>query len=157
MSERSIDDEQRQSIEIGTIVTSNHRTVEVLGLSTESKFLQLLGHVESSLVGYAILVPGDNPPDLAYLGYLINSLKRKFDIPHVIATYQRAGEKSMPLDVLRYSLKMEENEQLVEVNVGEVDSIKHLLNQLIPPKYVKEPKSMEYETQNLAPSQDENV
>ncbi|MFQ5769119.1 MAG: hypothetical protein ACE5HX_01185, partial [bacterium] len=132
-SAKSISLDGVQSIELGKIVTPAQHKLEILGLSTERKFIQMLDKVAASLVGYIVLVVGDHSSNFGYLAYLINSLKKKFTVPHVVAVYHPTGKKSIPLDVIRYSLKMDEIEQIVDINVQNMDSIKYLLKQLKPP------------------------
>lgn len=134
-SEKVIDSENGHSFELGKIITSNQRVVEVFGLSTQNKYLQLFERISGSMIGYVLLVAGDDPPDLGYLGYLTNSLKSKFAVPHIIAVYHPAGKKPMPLDILRYTLKIDESEQLAELDAKDIGSVRHVLEQLVPPKY----------------------
>lgn len=124
-----------RAIEIGKISTANNCTLEVIGLSTESKFLEMLHQMAETLIGYVVLIRGDNTANLGYAGYLINSLKQRLDAPHVVAVYQTTKNRSIPLDVVRYSLRMDESEQLVQIEVEDSHSVKHLLKQLKRPDY----------------------
>lgn len=133
--DKTIDPSTSQSIELGKIETPKQHSLEILGISSEAKFLQMLDQLANTLIGYIILIWGESSSNLGYMGYLINSLKVKFKVPHVIAVYDTAQKKSVPLAVIRYGLKLDESEQLVDFNISEVESIKHLLRQLIPPIY----------------------
>jgi len=82
-------------------------------------------------------VPSDDSASLGYFGYLINSLREEFIKPHVVAVYTPAGSKRIPLDFVRYTLKLNENEQIVDLNVADPDSLMNLLKQLEAPMYLK--------------------
>ncbi|MFQ5674686.1 MAG: hypothetical protein ACE5G1_02215, partial [bacterium] len=135
VSSKIIDPVQKQSIELGRVLTPSNRALEIFGLSTERNFLQMLEQFESRLLAYVILVTASSSSNLGYLGYLINSLKSKLDVPSVIAVYQPPETNPIPLDFIRYSLNMDEQEQLVSINIHELDSVTHVLNQLKPPEY----------------------
>lgn len=121
-------------LEIGKVITAQQKELEIIGISPERKFLQVLEEVESSLLAYIILIVGDTSNSLSYLGYLVKSLETKFKVPHVMAVYRPSDKKKIPLDFIRYSLKLDDDDQIVDVCIDDVDSIKHLLNQLIPPQ-----------------------
>lgn len=140
LSSKKIDSGHEHSIELGRVKTPSNRTMEIFGLSTERTFLQMLDQFESQLVGCIILAIADNSSNLGYLGYLINSLKGKLNAPFVIAVYQPPGTNPIPLDFIRYSLNLDEKEQLVTLNVSELDSVTHVLNQLKPPEYNNPPE-----------------
>ncbi len=128
------------TFEFGKIVTSGKQNLEIIGVSTEREFLQMLEKFSSSMVGYIVLLGAQSLKNLGYMGYLINSLKKQINLPRVIATMQGGNKKSIPLDVVRYTLRLDENEQLAEVDLQEVDSVKHLLRQLQPPAHPNRPK-----------------
>ncbi|MFQ5822632.1 MAG: response regulator [bacterium] len=136
-STKTIEQTAEQSIELGKIETPNQHTLEILSISTETRFLQMLDQLSTTLIGYVVLVAGENSSNLGYMGYLINSLKVKLKVPHVVAVYYPSEKKSMPLDIIRHGLQLNEDEQLVEIDIRGVESIKHLLTQLIPPEYSK--------------------
>src|SRR3970282_1103940 len=98
---------------------------------------QILDQAALSIVAYIILVIGDNSTSLKYLGYLANSLKTKYKDPHIVAVYRPANIKKIPLDFIRYSLNLDENDQIIDVDVDDPASVKYLLNQLIPTKSLK--------------------
>ncbi|MFQ5650771.1 MAG: response regulator [bacterium] len=123
------------TIEIGKVETSGKRVVEVLGLSTERKFLQMVEQVSSNVLAYVFLVVGENSARLRYFGYLINSFRGKMNAPFVVAVYHPEDRRRVPLDVIRYSLNLGENEQIVDVDVTAPDSVKYLLSQLQAPNY----------------------
>ena len=135
VSTKVIESERGQSIELGKVTTPSNRTMEIFGLSTERKFLQMLDQMESKLIGLVILVVANNSANLGYLGYLINSLKERLSAPFVIAVHQPQDTNPIPLDFIRYSLNLDEKEQLVNIKLSELDSVTHVLNQL---------KSLEY-------------
>ncbi|HEX9654681.1 MAG TPA: DUF4388 domain-containing protein, partial [bacterium] len=127
------------TFELAKIVTPNQRALEILGVSTERKFLQMIEQIAASLLAYVILIGDQNLSNLGYTGYLINSLKRQFSaIPHVIVFMQSKTKRSIPLDVVRYTLKLDEKEQLLESNPQDLESVKHLLLQLQSPTPVHE-------------------
>ncbi len=132
-STRQID--SSSSLLLGKMATGNDYTVEVVGLSTEKKFLQLLHQVSDKMIGCIILVVGDSSTGLGYLGYLLNSLKGTLKAPSVVAVYQPEGERRVPLEFIRYSLKMDEGEQIMEIHLTEPDSLQHMLAQLQAPAY----------------------
>jgi len=86
-------------------------------------------------LAYIFLVVGENSSRLRYLGYLINSIKDKLRVPFVIAVYHPENKRRVPLDVIRYSLGLEDNEQIVDIDVSSPNSVKHLLGQLRKPRY----------------------
>lgn len=135
---KTLDQNGALSFELAKIVTPNRRAIEILGISTERKFLQMLEPLSKSLIGYVILINDQNLSNLGYTGYLINSLKRQFTVPHVIVMIQSKSKRAIPLDVVRYTLKLDEKEQLLEVDVNDVESVKHLLQQLQPPDSYQE-------------------
>jgi len=137
VSTKVIESERGQSIELGKVTTPSNRTMEILGLSTERKFLQMLDQMESKLIGFVILVVANNSSNLGYLGYLINFLKERLSAPFVIAVYQPLDTTPIPLDFIRSSLNLDEKEQLVNIKLSELDSVTHVLNQLKPPEYTQ--------------------
>jgi len=137
VSTKVIESERGQSIELGKVTTPSNRTMEIFGLSTERKFLQMLDQMESKLIGLVILVVANNSSNLGYLGYLINFLKERLSAPFVIAVHQPLDTTPIPLDFIRYSLSLDEKEQLVNINLSELDSVTHVLNQLKPPEYTQ--------------------
>jgi len=137
VSTKVIESERGQSIELGKVTTPSNRTMEIVGLSTERKFLQMLDQMESKLIGFVILVVANNSSNLGYLGYLINFLKERLSAPFVIAVHQPPDTNPIPLDFIRYSLNLDEKEQLVNINLSELDSVTHVLNQLKPPEYTQ--------------------
>ncbi len=134
-SAKPISSDGSESFEVGRIVTSRKHKLELLGLSTERKFLQMLDQMSPPLMGYIILVSGGKSSNLGYFGYLVNSLKQKFKVPHVVAVYHPSQNKPIPLDIIRHLLRIDAKEQLVEIDVQEIESIKHLLKQLKTPEY----------------------
>ena len=143
---------EQAAIEVARLKGAGGQSLEVLGISTAATSLKLLDDGTTTLLGYVLLVSGDDPPDLGYLGYLINSLKRRVTAPHVVAVYYPSGKKTMPLDVIRYSLKMNEHDQLIEVDAYSIESIAQLLQQLIPPKRPPEPRVQKREHPRPAPA-----
>ena len=137
VSSKAVDSAKEHSIESGKIITPSNRTMEIVGLSTERKFLQMLDQMESKLIGFIILVVANNSANLGYFGYLINSLKERLSAPFVIAVHQPSDTNPIPLDFIRYSLNLDEEEQLVSIKLSELDSITHVLNQLKPPEYTQ--------------------
>ncbi len=137
VSTKVIESERGQSIELGKVTTPSNRTMEILGLSTERKFLKMLDQMESKLIGFVILVVANNSSNLGYLGYLINFLKERLSAPFVIAVYQPLATTPIPLDFIRSSLNLDEKEQLVNIKLSELDSVTHVLNQLKPPEYTQ--------------------
>ena len=152
VSTKVIESERRQSIELGKVTTPSNRTMEIFGLSTERKFLQMLDQMESKLIGLVILVVANNSANLGYLGYLINSLKERLSAPFVIAVHQPLDTNPIPLDFIRYSLNLDEKEQLVNIKLSELDSVTHVLNQLKPPEYTQphSPQDSQKRVQNQA-------
>lgn len=130
-----------ERLEIGKLVTPKERTLEVIGLSTEQRFLQLIEQVANTLIGYIVLITGDEPSNLKYVGYLISSLKKKFQKPHVLAIVRDSNSRKVPLDFVRYSLQMSESEQIVEVDVSDAESLTHLIEQLKIPQYLEKDAS----------------
>ncbi len=123
------------TIELGKLRTAGNRIVEVFGLSTERKLLQLMDEMADDTLAYIFLVVGENSSRLRYLGYLINSIKDKLRVPFVIAVYHPEDKRRVPLDVIRYSLGLEDNEQIVDIDVSSPNSVRHLLGQLRKPRY----------------------
>ncbi len=144
VSTKEIDPERGQSIELGKVITPSNRTMEIFGFSTERKFLQMLEQMEHELVGFVVLVVANNSANLGYLGYLIKSLKERLSAPFVIAVHQPPDTNPIPLDFIRYSLNLDEKEQLVSIKLSELDSVTHVLNQLKAPEYTRP-----YPTQDL--------
>lgn len=126
---------QRDAMEFTSMAGSGEKRVEVLGLPTERKFLQMLETSETSVLGYIFLVVGENSAKLRYLGYLLNSLKGKLSAPFVVAVYHPEDKRRVPLEVIRYALNLGEREQLVDVNIMNTSSIYNLISQLQPPGY----------------------
>jgi len=93
----------------------------------------MLDHLSSSLIGYLLLLVADNSTNFGYLGYLVNSLKNKFSVPNVIAVYHPQDSKPVPLDFIRYSLNLDDDEQIVELDSMEIEPLQALLKQLQPP------------------------
>ncbi len=125
---------KKDLLEIGKVTTSQQKELEIVGISPERKFLQVLEEAKSSLLAYIILIVGDTSNSLSYLGYLVKSLEAKFKVPHVMAVHRPSDKKKIPLDFIRYSLKLDDDDQIVDVCINDVGSIKHLLKQLIPPQ-----------------------
>lgn len=130
---KSLDQNDSLSFEFAKINTPGQRAIEILGVSTERRFLQMIEQLSGTLIGYVILIGDQNLTNLGYTGYLMNSLKRQFPVPHLIVMIQSNRKRTIPLDVVRYTLKLEEKEQLLEVDVRDPESVKHLLQQLQPP------------------------
>ncbi len=123
------------TMDIGQITTPEKRRLEIIALSTEQRYFQMLEPISDSLVGCVVLIKGENPANLKYTGYLINSLKKKIQAPYVVALVRADGERKIPLDFVRYSLQMDDNEQLIEIDVTDPDSLAHLIGQLQSPSY----------------------
>ncbi len=117
-------------IELGRVKLAGERTVEIMGLSTERRFLQIIDQVSSTLLGYVVLVVGYNTSSLNYLGYLLNSLRNSLKVAHIIAVYQPESQRRIPLDFLRYSLQLDDSEEIVEFRPEDPVSIEYLLKQL---------------------------
>ncbi|RMF68573.1 MAG: DUF4388 domain-containing protein, partial [Calditrichaeota bacterium] len=132
---RFLDGEQSGSIEFGKIGIGPQQSLEVLGIPTERKYLPLLEQLSATLVGYIVLVVGDNSSNLGYMGYLVNSLKSTFAQAGLVCVYHPSGRKHMPLDFIRYSMNMDEGDQIVELRDFELTSLKEMLDQLKPPMY----------------------
>jgi hypothetical protein len=137
-TDKTIESSGEQSVEFGKIETPKQRSLEILGVSMETRFLQILEQMSTTIIGYIVLIEAEDSSNLGYMGYLINSMKAKFKVPHLVAVYYPTDQKSIPLAVIRYGLKLDEYEQLVDFDTREVESIKHLLRQLIPPDYSKD-------------------
>jgi len=152
VSTKVIDSERGQIIELGKVITPSNRTMEIFGLSTERKFLQMLEQMESKLIGFIILVIANNSANLGYLGYLVNSLKERLSAPFVIAVHQPLDANPIPLDFIRYSLNLDEKEQLVSIKLSELDSITHVLSQLKPPEYTKPHSTQDSQKRSQSPA-----
>ncbi len=125
----------KDSMELARLSGSQNRRVEVLGLSTERKFLQMLDIGKRRMLGYVFLVVGENSAKLRYLGYLLNSLKGKLNAPFAVAVYHPEDKRRVPLEVIRYALNLGEREQIVDVDIMDRNSIHHLMRQLQPTQY----------------------
>jgi CheY-like chemotaxis protein/signal recognition particle receptor subunit beta len=130
---KTLDQNGGLTFELARLTTPGQRGIEILGVSTERKFLQMIEQLSDTMIGYVVLIGDSNISNLGYAGYLINSLKRQLDVPHVIVTIQSKNKRAVPLDVVRYTLKLDESEQLLEVDVRDLEAVKHLLIQLQPP------------------------
>jgi len=130
---KSLDSDDGPTTEIARLQTASEKKFEIVGISTEKRFVQMLNQLSKTLVGYLLLVVADNSANLGYLGYLINSLKQNFSVPNVIAVYHPPDSKPIPLDVIRYSLNLDDNEQIVELETLDTESLHDLLKQLQPP------------------------
>ena len=71
-SVKTIDSDANLTLELAKISTENGHTLEILGLSTENRFLQMLTHLQDSLVGYIVAVAGNDSSKMGYIGYLTN-------------------------------------------------------------------------------------
>jgi len=123
----------RDEIEIGRLQTSDKHVLEIIGLSTEKRFLQILESISETVLGYIVLVASDHATSLSYLGYLLNSLKSSLTVPHLVAVYQPENQRRIPVDFVRYSLNLPNEEQIVEVKPTDTDSLLYLLKQLQKP------------------------
>ena len=123
----------QDDIEIGRLQTSREHMLEIIGLATEKRFLQILEQISGTLLGYVVLVASDHSSSLSYLGYLLNSLKSTLTVPHLIAVYQPENQRRIPIDFVRYSLNLQNEEQIVEVKPTDPDSVRYLLKQLQKP------------------------
>lgn len=130
---KTLDSDDGPSTEIARLQTASNKKFEIVGISTEKRFVQMLNQLSETLVGYLLLVVADNSTNLDYLGYLINSLKQNFSVPNVVAVYHPPDSKPIPLDVIRYSLNLDDNEQIVDLESFDSESLHDLLKQLQPP------------------------
>ncbi len=147
---KSLDRNDSMSFEFAKIVTPSQHAIEIFGVSTERRFLQMLEQLSDTLIGYVVLIGDQNLSNLGYTGYLIDSLKRQFSVPHIIVMIQSNRKRTIPLDVVRYTLKLEEKEQLLEVDVRDLESVKHLLQQLEPPTAHHEKNSQNNSTSSIS-------
>lgn len=136
-SVKTIDSATGQAIELAKIQTRNEHTLEILGLSTEKQFLQIVEHLKDTLVGCIVATDGNDSSKMDYLGYLINFLVHSIKVPHIIAIYRKTDKIGLSLDFIRNALRVDEKEQLVEFDIQKFDSIIHLLLQLIARDNVK--------------------
>lgn len=130
---KSIDSDSGPTIEVARLQTASRKTFEIVGVSTEKRFVQMLDQLSSSLMGYLLLVVADKSTNFGYLGYLVNSLKNKFAVPNVVTVYHPPDSKPVPLDFIRYSLNLDDDEQIVELDSLDIESLQDLLKQLQPP------------------------
>jgi hypothetical protein len=136
--EKPVDDDGSISIEMTKLKTPSGKTVELLGFYTDGRFLKLMEQMNRTLLGYVVLSNGNNPSGLGYLGYLINHLKNIFTCPHLVAVSYKKGEKPIPLDYIRYSLRMGDEDQIIDLDTADRDSVIHLLQQLKQPEYLSD-------------------
>ncbi|MFQ5708623.1 MAG: response regulator [bacterium] len=133
---KSLDSAGDLSVDIGQVQIGHDSKVDIIGVSTEQRFLHLLEQFSNSLVAYVVLISGDGYSKLGYIGYLINYLKNNLSAPHIIAIHRSQENKGLSLEFVRNTLRLEEREQLFEFEATEKKSAAHLISQLIPPESV---------------------
>jgi len=138
-------------IEIGNIQVNNSQNVEIIGLSGEQRFAHMLDSISESLLGYVVLLKGDEPAGLRYASYLINSLKKKINSPYIVAFVRTPDVRKVPLDFVRYSLQLDEEEQLLEIDAADKKSLSYLLEQYKKPNYLKKDKDVEVSRSQSSP------
>lgn len=126
-------DSDGASLEFAKVEVATDLTINIIGLSSERKFLHLLEQLSSPLIGYIVIVSDDNYAKLGYIGYLINYLKLHLRANYIVAVCRGEDKRKMSLEFIRNSLRLEESEQLIEFEPCQNESIKHLISQLIPP------------------------
>jgi len=113
-------------IDFGILQTQKEHTLEILGISTETTFLQMLYELNDTVVGYIIIVGGDAISKLGYLDYLIRHLRANLEAPFVTAI-NRASTSIGAFELLRRAL----NGPLVDFNTEISESVLILLRGLI--------------------------
>jgi hypothetical protein len=129
-SAKPVDTDGSQSTERGRIVTPSQNVVDIVGLSSDRTMLNTLTQFSSKMLGYVVLIGGDRLGNLGYWGYLLNSLKKKFPVPRTIAIYYSDENKKISLDAIQKSLRCAEDEQLVQLQIENPDSVQLLLQEL---------------------------
>jgi len=98
-----------------------------------------------------VLLKGDEPAGLRYASYLINSLKKKINSPYIVAFVRTPDVRKVPLDFVRYSLQLDEEEQLLEIDAADKKSLSYLLEQYKKPNYLKKDKDVEVSRSQSSP------
>lgn len=129
-SVKSIGKDGEQFTEVGKIVTPRQKVLEVVGLSSDRILISLLDQLSSPMLGYVVLIEVDPSSNLGYWGYLLNSLKKKFKVPRTVAIRYSDKSNTMSLDSVRKSLRIGQEEQLVELAKESAGSVQLLLERL---------------------------
>ncbi len=124
------------SFEAGKILTPGEKTVTIFGISSDKKCLPMLDALnDQPLLGCLFVIDGQQSSNLGYLGYLWNAIITKYPVPHLVAVNHSEEGATVPLDVIRHSMNLAENEQIVELNIENFNSLTHSISQLTLPEH----------------------
>lgn len=98
---RKVENATFQHLEIGERILESGEPLEVIGVSMEQQFTQLLQAVAHDLVGYILLLEANRRDDLGYCGYLLNVLKAGYRLPFGIAVIRENDKKSLATATVR--------------------------------------------------------
>jgi len=91
---RKVENATFQHLEIGERTLGSGEPLEVIGVSMEQQFTQLLQAMAHDLVGYILLLEANRRDELSYCGYLLNVLKAGYRLPFGIAVIRENDKKS---------------------------------------------------------------
>lgn len=111
---RKVENATFQHLEIGERILKNGEPLEVIGVSMEQQFTQLLQAVAHDLVGYILLLEANRRDDLGYCGYLLNVLKAGYRLPFGIAVIRENDKNGMAIATVRDLLNAEPADFLMD-------------------------------------------
>jgi len=124
------------SFEAGKMITPGKKTVTILGISSDKKCLPMLEALnDQPLLGCLLVLDGQQSSNLGYLGYLWNTIITKYPVPHLVAVNHSGEGATVPLDVMRHAMNLTANEQIVELNTANFNSLTYSISQLILPEH----------------------
>ncbi|MDZ7269747.1 MAG: response regulator [candidate division KSB1 bacterium] len=129
-SVRKIENPTFRHLEIGERILENGAPLEVIGVSMEQQFTQLLQAVARDLVGYILLLQANRRDDLSYFGYLLKVLKSGYRLPFGIAVLRENGQQSPATATVRDLVNAEPSDYLLDCNPSDAATVAAFLEGL---------------------------
>ncbi len=120
---RKVENATFQHLEIGERILESGEPLEVIGVSMEQQFTQLLQAVAHDLVGYILLLQADRRDDLSYCGYLLNVLKAGYHLPFGVAVIRENDKRSLATATVRDLVNAEPADFLLDFVPSDAASV----------------------------------
>lgn len=128
---RKIESATFRHLEIGERQLPAQQAFEIIGISMEQQFTQLLANVAHDLVSFILVIEAHHQEDLGYCGYLLKMLKARYKIPFGIAVIKAQEKKNLSPDTLRDLVHAEPADYLHECNPSDPASVETFLAGLV--------------------------
>ncbi len=134
-------------LDLGRVRLQENTDVIVTGIPIEKQVHAIVNALANRMLGYIFLVNAAQPEQLDYLNYLIKSFRNRFQLPYAVAVTQLRHPKALGIEEISQRLGLESYEELIPCNPKDLDNVKMILLNMVPPYSVEKNVALRFHQQ----------